>query len=202
MGVLYNGTPWSANVTITTAATTVIRAAIPNFKIVLLRWAITDIETANEINATLFWSGTGKTIALPKIAAATIGQRFSGDLEEWPVHRYSGTATGATATTLVDTGKAFVVDALIGKTVQIHSGTGNGQTQTITDNDATSITVADWAASPIGDPASGSTYSIYDVSDLAGISLTTDANATSMLFHASGLIVPKEKHGFYGDMVG
>lgn len=68
-----------------------------------------------------------------------------------------GTAATTTATTLTDSDKAWTVDEWIGGAVTIISGAGRGQTQTITDNDATSITVADWDAA-LGDPAANSVY--------------------------------------------
>lgn len=70
----------------------------------------------------------------------------------------SGTATSATGTTLVDSGKSWTVDALIGDVVVITGGTGAGQIRKITDNDATSITVATWTTTPSTD----STYVICD----------------------------------------
>lgn len=59
-----------------------------------------------------------------------------------------GKATGATATTIVDTGQAYTVDALIGAYVRITSGTGIGQVRQILDNDATGLTVATWDINP------------------------------------------------------
>ena len=53
-----------------------------------------------------------------------------------------GTATAGGATTITDSTKAWVADEWIDGAVTIISGAGKGQTQTITDNDATSITVA------------------------------------------------------------
>jgi hypothetical protein len=60
----------------------------------------------------------------------------------------TGTATSATVTTLVDSGKAWTPDALIGDAVMITAGTGAGQVVEITDNDATSLTVAAWGTQP------------------------------------------------------
>lgn len=60
----------------------------------------------------------------------------------------SGTAESGTATTLTDTNKSWTPDAWIGKVIVIVAGTGVGQTRKITDNDATSITVATWVTNP------------------------------------------------------
>ena len=70
----------------------------------------------------------------------------------------SGTASSGTATTIVDSSKNWTPDAFIGKTVIIKTGTGAGQIRKITDNDATSLTVAAWTTQPV----SGSTYVIVD----------------------------------------
>ena len=51
--------------------------------------------------------------------------------------------TSATSTSITDSSKSWTPDALIGKYVIIASGTGVNQIRKITDNDATSITVAD-----------------------------------------------------------
>ena len=59
----------------------------------------------------------------------------------------TGDATaGSTVTKLEDTTKAWAVDSLIGYYVRITAGTGIGQLRKITDNDATTCTVATWTA--------------------------------------------------------
>lgn len=68
----------------------------------------------------------------------------------------SGTATGHTATTLIDSGKSWTPDAWIDYKVVITGGTGEGQVRAITDNDATSLTVAEWTTHPSTD----STYAV------------------------------------------
>lgn len=60
----------------------------------------------------------------------------------------AGNVASATATTLVCTGAGWTVDELIGKKVAITSGTNKGDIVSITDNDASSITVASWNATP------------------------------------------------------
>ena len=60
----------------------------------------------------------------------------------------TGVATSATATTLVNSGKSWTADQWINYQVRIVSGTGIGQIRTITDNDATSLTVATWTVTP------------------------------------------------------
>lgn len=60
----------------------------------------------------------------------------------------TGVATSATGTTIVNSGKAWTVDQWINYQVRIVSGTGIGQIRTITDSDATSLTVAAWSVTP------------------------------------------------------
>jgi len=69
----------------------------------------------------------------------------------------SGVATAGAATTLTDGTKAWTADAWIGGTISIIAGSGKGQTQVITDNTTTVITVADWSTT-LGDPAASSVY--------------------------------------------
>jgi hypothetical protein len=68
----------------------------------------------------------------------------------------TGTATSATNTTLVNSAKAWTADQWINAQIRITGGTGIGQIRTITDNDATSVTVATWTVNP----DSTSTYAI------------------------------------------
>ncbi len=70
----------------------------------------------------------------------------------------SGTASSATATTLVDNTKNWTPDAFIGKCIVIKTGQGAGQIRKITDNDTTSVTVAAWTTQP----NNTSTYAIVD----------------------------------------
>jgi len=70
----------------------------------------------------------------------------------------SNSCTSATATTLVDSSKAWETDALIGKYVVISDGTGVGQVRKILDNDGTSLTVVAWLVQP----DATSTYRIVD----------------------------------------
>lgn len=65
------------------------------------------------------------------------------------MHSFSaGLATSATNTTIVDSGKAWASDQWINYQVRIVAGTGIGQVRSITDNNATSLTVATWTVNP------------------------------------------------------
>lgn len=60
----------------------------------------------------------------------------------------SGTATSATATTLVNSGKSWTTSQWINYQVRITGGTGKGQVRTITANTGTTLTVATWTVTP------------------------------------------------------
>jgi hypothetical protein len=67
-----------------------------------------------------------------------------------------GIATSATATSITDTTKTWIVDSLIGKKITIIAGTGIGQSEIITDNNATQLTFAAMEITP-------DTTSIYKI---------------------------------------
>lgn len=60
----------------------------------------------------------------------------------------TGTATSATTTTLVQTGKTWQASQWINSQVRITAGTGAGQIRTITANTADTLTVATWTTTP------------------------------------------------------
>jgi hypothetical protein len=60
----------------------------------------------------------------------------------------TGTATGATATTLVNTSKTWTVNQWTNSQVRIVSGTGAGQIRSIASNTANTLTVATWTTTP------------------------------------------------------
>jgi hypothetical protein len=78
----------------------------------------------------------GKLIATPSIV--------NGEFRQFA----TGTATSATATTLVQTGKTWTASQWINSQVRITGGTGAGQIRTITANTADTLTVAAWATNP------------------------------------------------------
>lgn len=59
-----------------------------------------------------------------------------------------GTATAGAATSLTDSNLSMTADQYIGAWIKVYEGTGAGQTRQITDNDATSFTVATWDKNP------------------------------------------------------
>lgn len=81
-----------------------------------------------------------------------------------------GTATGSqTSTTLADTGKTWTTNEWTNYQVRIVSGTGSGQTRTISSNTATALTVSPaWTTTPV---AGSSVYRIEGT--IRGIILTS-----------------------------
>jgi hypothetical protein len=73
----------------------------------------------------------------------------------------TGTATSATATTLVDSGGGWTASQWINSQVRITGGTGAGQIRSITANTSTTLTVATWTVTP----DATSTYSIEGSDD-------------------------------------
>lgn len=78
----------------------------------------------------------GKLVATPSIVDGTF-KDFA-----------TGTATSATGTTLVQTGKTWATSQWINSQVRITGGTGSGQIRTITANTADTLTVATWTTTP------------------------------------------------------
>jgi hypothetical protein len=60
----------------------------------------------------------------------------------------TGTATSATGTTLVNSGKSWTASQWVNAQVRVTGGTGAGQTRLITANTGTTLTVAAWATTP------------------------------------------------------
>ncbi len=88
----------------------------------------------------------------------------------------NGTATSGAAKTLTDSGASWGINAFAGLTVSIISGTGNGQTKSISSNTATVLTVdGNWKTNP----DSTSVYEIYTVSG-SSTGKATSGSTTSL----------------------
>lgn len=103
--------------------------------------------------ATNTWSSALSVTNAPAGAASDIAIRTTcGSLQSMA----TGTATSATGTTIVTSGKTWTTNQWVNFQVRITAGTGAGQVRTITANDATSLTVATWTTTP-------STDSVYSI---------------------------------------
>lgn len=110
----------------------VLNAGTPDFgyyDIVLNTWTITPSTT----NLPGTWGTDGKLVNTSTgVLSATT----------------TGTATSATATTLVNSGKAWTVNQWANYQVRLTSGTGAGQVRNIVSNTSTALTVATWTITP------------------------------------------------------
>jgi hypothetical protein len=84
------------------------------------------------------WNGDSKLIATPSFADNGLDMNFA-----------SGTATGGTSTTLVNSAKNWTTNQWTNFQVKISAGTGAGQIRTIASNTGTTITVGSaWTTAP------------------------------------------------------
>jgi hypothetical protein len=135
----------------------------------------------NAVNLPLEYSNDGETILVQTQPAAGT---------------QTGTATGATATTLTDSTASFVPGALVGQTVAITFGTGTGSSGTVTANTATTITVASaWAVNP----TAGSRY-VANVNsyDYGAVSAATATTLTGVSYSGLGTYFPTGGTGLVG----
>lgn len=103
------------------------------------------------------FSGLLDTVVMGDPNKGNIYELFQGYGD---IYGDNGTATGGSSTTLTDTTKSWVVNALADARIMIVGGADNGDTGTITSNTATTLTVS-WTG---GGPSAGSIYTIgwYD----------------------------------------
>lgn len=140
-------------VTVTSAFSATITAS-STYRLLTPRWFVLSAGTlaANAFKwydfATNAWSA-GTVTGLP----ATVGT--DGRLVSTPswmdtdfLTFATGTATSATSTTLVNSGKAWATNQWTNYQVRIVSGTGAGQIRTIASNTGTALTVAAWTTTP------------------------------------------------------
>ncbi len=85
------------------------------------------------------------------------------------------TAAGNNATVMTDSGAAFTVDALIGQTIV---NTTDGSAGVITDNDATTVTVAALTNGTDNDWDTSDAYTIIDLATEQGFFHATDSTGT------------------------
>lgn len=91
--------------------------------------------------ATGTWSSALSVSGISSVVAAVCTPSF-GNVTA------TGTATSATSTTLVNSGKAWTTNQFANSQVRIIGGTGIGQTRLIASNTATTLTVASWTVTP------------------------------------------------------
>lgn len=152
-----------ANATITVAAQASAFSASTTYRLCTPVWYVVGAGTlaSGSFRKYDFATNTWTTLNHSPNFAASLGT--DGKLISTPswmdtgyLQFATGTATSATATTLVNSAKSWTTNQWVNSQVRIVSGTGAGQIRTITANDATSVTVATWTTTP----DSTSVYSI------------------------------------------
>jgi hypothetical protein len=147
-GTVYVDTPFSAS--ITTASS--YRLLTPTWYVHVNSSSAGAFQRFDYVTQT--W--TARTIA--PTAPSTEGTLTSTDcfFNNEFISLATGTATGGTSTTLVNSAKNWTTNQFANQQVRIVSGTGAGQIRSITSNTATELTVSGWATTP----NSTSVYSI------------------------------------------
>lgn len=138
-----------------------------------IHYRLTDADVVRRWWMFLF---DGALYAVDKKDDATASQLY--------INGARGTASGATGTTLVDTGIGWTADRWIGAYIHIVRGTGKGQTRAITDNTTDTLTVATWNKIP----DSTSEYVIYSTEYWAEIGTTGLGVVVSRPMSANGVV--------------
>ena len=152
LDIVRNTTGASSVITVATqgtafTASTVYRLLTPRYYVVgagtvgaasfrVYDYATNTWQTLSQTGLPATIGTDGKLIATPSIV--------DGDFKTFA----TGTATSATGTTLVQTGKTWTASQWINSQVRITGGTGAGQIRTITANTADTLTVATWTTNP------------------------------------------------------
>ena len=142
----------AAVITVATQGTAFSASTV--FRIIAPRWYALGAGTlaAGSFKVYDFPTNTWQTLSITGLPA-TIGTDCRLiSTPSWKDAAYlafaTGTATSATATTLVNSAKTWTASQWVNAQIRIVSGTGAGQIRTITANDATSVTVATWTTTP------------------------------------------------------
>ena len=96
-------------------------------------------------------SNTGTTLT---ISTGSDGLQWAQVPDSTARYRIVGLVTAATSTTITDSSRSFAANGLVGQTVLILAGTGQGQLRTVVSNTATQITISNgtdglgWATTP------------------------------------------------------
>jgi len=149
-----SGNTIGANATITVptqgsafTASTVYRIIAPRFYVLapgtLAAGSFRVYDFSTNTWTTLANTGLPATIGTDAVLTATPSW-----LDTTYLQFATGTATSATATTLVNSAKTWTTSQWVNYQIRIVSGTGAGQIRTITANDGTSVTVATWTTTP------------------------------------------------------
>lgn len=143
-----------ANAVITLPVQAAAFSASTVFRLMTPRWYALGAGTlaAGSFKAYDFATNTWVTLSITGLPATLGTDCRLVSTPSWKDSSYlafaTGTATSATATSLVNSAKSWTSGQWVNSQIRIVSGTGAGQLRTITANDATSVTVAAWTVTP------------------------------------------------------
>ena len=148
------GNTVGANATITVAAQVSAFTASTVYRIISPVWYVVGAGTlaAGSFKKYDFPTNTWTSLSITGLPATLGTDGVLVSTPSWMGSAYipfaTGTATSATATTLVNSAKTWTVNQWSNSQVRITSGTGAGQIRAITSNTATALTVATWTTTP------------------------------------------------------
>lgn len=143
----------NATITVSSAFSAAITAS-STYRLITPRWYVlgAGVLAAGSFKVYDYATNTWQTLSITNLPATVSTDSALITTPSWEgtgfVQFATGTATSATATTLVNSAKTWTASQWINYQIRIVSGTGAGQIRTITANDATSVTVAAWTTTP------------------------------------------------------
>lgn len=143
----------NSTITVTSAFSTSITAA-STYRLLTPRWYILNAGTlaAGSFKYYDFALNTWTSLAITGLPATLGTDARLVATPSWVDNAFvaiaTGTATSATATTLVNSGKTWTTNQWANYQVRIVSGTGAGQVRSITSNTGTTLTIPTWTTTP------------------------------------------------------
>lgn len=149
-----------ANSVITVATQGSAFSASTTYRLMTPRWYILPSYSTPIFRAYDWATNQYLTLSTTNMPSSSAGHAYMVATPSWRDSDYlafaTGTATSATATTLVNSAKTWTTNQWTNYQVRIVSGTGAGQIRTISSNTGTTLTVPTWTTTP----DSTSVYSI------------------------------------------
>jgi hypothetical protein len=141
-----------ANSVITVATQASAFSASTTYRLLTPRWYIVPNYSTPIFRAYDWATNTYLTLGTTNLPASNNTYAYICATPSWRDSDYlafaTGTATSATATTLVNSAKTWTTNQWTNYQVRIVSGTGAGQIRTISSNTATTLTVPTWTTTP------------------------------------------------------
>lgn len=151
MGTLHNGTSWTTEtgigMTVYNGATYDKYFWLSDQGAEIAGWEFTEELFRSAASAErIELNATENRISVFDATNEKVAMGYLDGLPKNPVY---GWVTSSTSTIVTDSLANYTVDELIGGTIEILEGTGNGQTRTVSDNTSTTITISSsWTTTP------------------------------------------------------